>query len=53
MKGGKHKATGANSFSQKKCDKVDHFFIMVVVQAKVFGPQWCSWITHILRLSTS
>jgi hypothetical protein len=35
---------------EKAFDKVDHSFIMPVLHAKGFGPQWCLWIQQILTL---
>jgi hypothetical protein len=38
---------------EKNFDKVDHSFIMAVLQAKGFGTQWCLWIQQILDSTTS
>jgi hypothetical protein len=38
---------------KKAFDKVDHSFLMRVLQHKGFGPKWCHWILQLLSLATS
>jgi hypothetical protein len=38
---------------EKAFDKVDHSFILSVLQAKGFAPLWCNWIKQILESATS
>jgi hypothetical protein len=38
---------------EKAFDKVDHSFIMEVLQANGFGPKWCIWIQQLLESATS
>jgi hypothetical protein len=38
---------------EKAFDKVDHSFILSVLQAKGFGPLWCKWIKQILESGSS
>jgi hypothetical protein len=33
---------------EKAFDKVDHSFILAVLQAKGFRPLWCKWIKQLL-----
>jgi retron-type reverse transcriptase len=33
---------------EKYFDKVDHSFILDILQAKGFGPLWCKWIKKII-----
>jgi hypothetical protein len=38
---------------EKAFDKVNHSFILAVLEAKGFGPVWCSWIKQLLTSATS
>jgi hypothetical protein len=38
---------------EKAFDKIDHSFIIKVLQAKGFGKKWCNWILQILTSATS
>jgi hypothetical protein len=38
---------------KKAFDKVEHEFILQVLQAKVFGIKWCNWIKSLLASATS
>jgi hypothetical protein len=38
---------------EKAFDKLDHSFILEVLQKKGFGQKWCSWIKQILASATS
>jgi hypothetical protein len=38
---------------EKAFDKVDHSFILAVLQEKGFGPLWCKWIKQLLKSATS
>jgi hypothetical protein len=38
---------------EKAFDKVDHSFILSVLQAKGFAPLWCKWIRQLLESATS
>jgi hypothetical protein len=38
---------------EKAFDKVNQSFILPVLEAKGFGPVWCSWIKQILASATS
>jgi hypothetical protein len=38
---------------EKAFDKVEHEFILQVLQPKGFGPKWCHWIQQILASATS
>jgi hypothetical protein len=38
---------------EKAFDKVNHSFILAFLEAKGFGPVWCSWIRQILASATS
>jgi hypothetical protein len=38
---------------EKAFDKVNHSFILAVLEAKGFGPVWCSWIKQIMASATS
>jgi hypothetical protein len=38
---------------EKEFDKVDHSFMLAVLEAKGFGSIWCSWIKQILDSTTS
>jgi hypothetical protein len=38
---------------EKAFDKVEHSFILKVLERKGFGPKWCQWIRLILNSATS
>jgi retron-type reverse transcriptase len=38
---------------EKYFDKVDHSFILDILQPKGFGPLWCKWIKKLLASATS